>query len=164
MRVCENERVSQGLLSDLLDPDFRECEVLEFAGFQTVRNWRRHRLQSDLEKETAARSSQKGHFPDKSTLKNQKKVSVCIFASWTLDFALSALKASWLDAPLSARAKITFCGNHAVNYKQQVPPGWKVLYPPHTPLWNPPVPQLVWNHAVGCCAEKGPQYGDVGWN
>lgn len=50
--------------------------------------------------------------------------------------------------------RIMFCSNHAVNYRQQVPPDWTLSDPLFPPCWNIPISQLVWNHAVDCCTEK----------
>lgn len=88
-------KFSQGLLSDLTDTDFRDCKDL---AAKTARNWCKHLLHRDLE----------------SFHSSYRK-------SCQLSLSFSSLDC--FSVPLSAGAKIMFCGTHAVNYRQQVPPG-----------------------------------------
>lgn len=145
VRQCENERVSQGLLSHLLDLDFRECKDLEFSDFETERGWYKHllcvvtlkyKLQHNvLKKAVFMMNPCKKKQQQQNSLRWKKSDSLPGQPSSSLSLLSQPLDS---QRHFSVGAKIMFCGNHAVNYRQQVPPGWKVSYPLTHPVEIPP--------------------------
>lgn len=81
----------------------------------------------------------KGNFTDKSQWQNQ---NVSVKQLSRISLPTFSVSVACFSVPLSMGAQIMFCNNHAVNYRQQVPPGRKVLDPLSHPAGTSQSPSL----------------------